>query len=342
MSTAVTSPLLTAGLQAEFADTYSVIRNRQADSRLASVMDLSISTDTRTTTFGYIEAAPHMSFWPRGGAIPQDAMSALQFSVSIYEFAKRISWSKFGRKDEQTQTLMDMARMAGQSAALLPEIFFFELVNNSASTLPAIPNSPDGNGFFSATHGGAGGGGDRFGISGGNLLTGTGVATIHDVQGDFYAAVERFAGFQDGQGQPMFLADQLDNGFVVIHPETDTQIFDIAFRQMRAGVGMDSAGARGGTVVAASAETNLIQDGGRNVTLWPTQRLTTPDWYVFLKNPPKQPTFFLERQGVVEESALEGENNSDLQRTTGEEYVQWYSRSGAGVALPYGAIMVDN
>lgn len=338
MSTVITSPLLAAGLRQEFADTYEAIRNRTADSRLGLVMDLSVTTDTRLSTFGYIEAAPHLSFWPRGTAIPQDAMSSVRFTTSIYEWAKRIPWSKWDRKDEQTGTLMEMARMAGQSAALLPEIFFFDLLTDNAGTLPAVPNAPDGANFFATTAGGV----DRFGISGGNVVSGTGVTTVHDVQADFYSAVERFKGFKDGQGQPMFVNSQLDQGMVIIHAAADTQIMEQAFLQQRQGIGFDDAGARGGTVLAAAAETNLVQDAARNVLLWGTSRLGTGDWYVFLRNPPKQPTFFLERQGIVEESAIEGENNSDSQRTNAEEYIQWYTRSGAGIALPYGAIQVDN
>ena len=97
-----------------------------------------------------------------------------------------------------------------------------------------------------------------------------------------------------------------------------------------------------GSNAAAATPSNLVQDASRDVTLWGTQRLATGDWYAFLKNPPKKPTFFMDRKGIMEESSLRGENNGDMTRTTGEEYLQWHSRSGAGIALPFGAIKVNN
>jgi hypothetical protein len=50
----------------------------------------------------------------------------------------------------------------------------------------------------------------------------------------------------------------------------------------------------------------------------------------------------MDRKGIMEESSLRGENNGDMTRTTGEEYLQWHSRSGAGIALPFGALKVSN
>ena len=59
-----------------------------------------------------------------------------------------------------------------------------------------------------------------------------------------------------------------------------------------------------------------------------------------MKGTNKKATFYLDRQGVQEESSLRGDNNGDLTRNTGEEYLQWYLRSGAGISLPYGAMKV--
>ena len=82
-------------------------------------------------------------------------------------------------------------------------------------------------------------------------------------------------------------------------------------------------------------------DTSKNVELWGTPRLTdTADWYIALKGAPTKPCFFLDREGVIELSSLEGDNNGDHTRSTGEEYIQWETRSGAGVALPYGMIGV--
>lgn len=324
----IPSPLLVAGLQQTFADTYSVIRNRQADSRLGKVMDLSLSTQTRTTQFGYFEAAPHMEYWPRGSAVPSDAMGGVAFSTPIFEWARRVKWSKFDRKDEQTQSLFEMAQRAGESNALLPERFFFDLLQGTTTTLPAVPLAPDGAALFATTAGGA----NRFGVSNGNLLTGTGVATTATILADYYNAIEQFMLFQDGKGQPMLSPETVAQGTIIVMGAGNLQAFETAFLQQRQGV----LGSASGT------PSNIVLDASRNIELWATPRIGDNDWYVFLKNPPKQATFFLDREGYKEFEALEGGNNSDHVRNTGEEYVQWESRSGAGIALPYGAIKINN
>ena len=68
-------------------------------------------------------------------------------------------------------------------------------------------------------------------------------------------------------------------------------------------------------------------------------RLATGDWYAFLIGGPKQ-TFLLKRQEVQE--YLSTMENSDVAKSTGQEGIQWDAREGAGIALPYGAIMVNN
>lgn len=331
MSTVIASQVLANGLRTEFADTYSAVQNRQADSRLSMVMDLSIGATNRQHEFGYFEAAPHMEYWRRGDSIPTDAMGSVQFTVPVYTWARRIPWHKEDRKDDQTQSLFEVARMAGQSAALLPERFFFDLITGSTNTLPAVPTAPDGASMFATTAGGV----NRFGVSSGNLLTGSGIATTSAILSDYYAAIEQFLLFQDGKGQPLLSSELVDQGVVIVHAAADLEAFEEAFLQKRQGTVY-------GTNTAASTPSNIVQDASRNVTLWGSSRLATGSFYVFLKAAPKKPTFLLDREGIQEFTSLEGDNNSDHTRSTGEEYIQWERRAGAGIALPYGAIKVNN
>jgi hypothetical protein len=331
MATVISNHVLINGLRTEFADTYLAVRNRQADGRLGQVMDLSVSATNRQHDFAYFQAAPHMAYWQRGDTVPTDAFDSVSFRVPVYEWARRVPWSKFDRKDDQTGTLMDMARMAGESAALLPERFFFNLIQNSAADLPAVPNAPDGLDMYSTSA-------TRFHAStnGGNQITGTGVATTSAILADYYNAMERLMGFQDGKGQPLFSPEVVSAGSIIIFPHTETEAFEEAFLQRRQGtfVGSD----------AGVTPSNIIQDASRNVQLWPTPRLTADanDWFLFLSNPPKKPTFLLDREGLQEFTSLEGDNNGDHTRNTGEEYIQWEVRQGAGIALPYATIKVSN
>ncbi len=331
MTAVLASAVLANGLRSEFTDTYSQIQNRQADSRLAEVMDLGIAATNREHEFAYFEAAPHMDHWRTGDMIPTDTFKAVQFSTPVYTWARRIPWHKHDRKDDQTSSLMQVARMAGQSAALLPIRFFFDLITNSTNTLPAIPNAPDGAAMYATTDGA---GSNRFGVSSGNLLSGNGVASASAIRTDYYNAIEQWKQMQDGKGQPLFSDEIVDAGVVIIYGAANTEAFEEAFLQRRQGevIGSD----------AGVTPTNLVQDASRDVTLWGSSRIADNDWTVFLKASPVKPTFLLDREGVQEFEALEGSNNSDHVRDTGYEYVQWERRAGAGIALPFGTIKVNN
>src|SRR5690606_22629508 len=165
--------------------------------------------------------------------IPTDAFKGVQFTVPVYEWARRVPWSKFDRKDDQTQSLYQVAREAGESAALLPERFFFDLITNSAVTMPAVPLAPDGAAMFATTNGG---GTARFGATNGNLLSGNGIASVSAILTDYYRSIVQFKLFQDGKGQPLFRDNYVDNGFIIIHAAADTDAFQEAFLQNRLGI----------------------------------------------------------------------------------------------------------
>lgn len=325
----LTAPLLINGLRSEFTDTYQAIRNRQSSGMLSIVMD-TITATNREHDFAYIEAGPHMELWRRGDPIPQDAMGSVTFKAVVHNWGRRVKWHRDDRADDQTQSLVDVARMAGESYGLLPERMFFDLLTGSTDTLPAVPLAPDGAAFFSATDGN---GGARFGATNGNLLSGGTVGSTSTVLADYYKAIVQFLAFQDGKGQPLFSAETVQSGTLILHSTADLQVFEQAFVQKTQGVVIGAAGA---------GVSNIVQDASRNVKLWASPRIATGDWYVFLLNPPKKPTFRLDRKALTEQTAFEGDNNSDHTRTTGEEYIQWDAREGAGIALPYGAVKINN
>lgn len=324
VSTVLTANVLVNGLRSEFTDTYTKVRNRVADSRIGQVMDMSINVDNRTKEFAYFEAGPHAEFWRRGDPIPTDAMGSVRFTATVHNWGRKVQWHRDDRMDDQTQSLMDAARMAGESFGLLPERMFFDLIQGTTTTLPAVPTAPDGGAMFATTVGGA----NRFGASSGNLLTGTGVSSVSTVQADYYSAIQQFMLFQDGKGQPLLSPETIAAGVIIMMAPANLRIFEQSFLQK-----LNQA--------SSAATSNVVQDASRNVELFPAPRITGNSWYVFLKNPPKKSTFMVTRQDVVEQTSFQGDNNSDQVRTVLQESIQWDSRVGAGIALPYGAIKVS-
>ena len=329
----ITAQMLSEALRNEFADTYLSVQNRASAAILSEVMDLGgVTAVTRNAIFGYIEAAPHMAHWEQGSSIPTDSMGSTTFTVPVYDWARRVEWHKNDREDEQTGTLVDQARMAGQSAAMLPERFFIDLLGDaSPTTLPAVPTAGDGAALFSATDGNNQA---RFGVSGGNIVTGSGVTTSSQILTDYYKVMTRMQLFQDGKGQPLHPDGISQQGVVIVFGAAYNEVYEEAFKQRRRGevLGTD----------AGVTPSNIVQDASRDVTLWSSSRITTTDAYVFVKGMPKKPTFVLNRKGLQEFSALEGMNNSDHVRDTGQEYMQWETRQGAGISLPYACVKINN
>lgn len=326
----IASPLLANGLRSDFADTYKET-SRESDPRLGQVMDLSVNATNAQHEFGYFEAAPQIEQWRRGESIPVGGFDSVQFTVPVFDWGKAVEWHENDKNDEQTGTLYEQAQQCGRSAALTPEKFFFDCISNTPSTLPAIPLAPDGAAMFATTAGGF----NRFGVTSGNLLTGSGISTIAQIKSDYYRAIEQFALFEDGQGAFLMGPETIKAGVIIIHAVADTEIFETAFVAQRQGQVY-------GSNTAAAGVSNIILDSSRDVSLWATPRLASGDWYVFLKNPPKKPVFYLDREGLRTFDSLRDSNNSDRARRTKMESVQWEFRAGAGIALPYGAIKIDN
>ena len=323
----VSANTLTAGIRADFADAYKSAYEA-SKSRLGSVMDLGLPSDKLTELFAYFESAPYPRLWKRGDAISADEFGSVQFNVTNRDWGIRIGWHENDREDDQTRSLMDRAREAGRNFGTLPERVFFQILLNAADNdlLPAVPLSPDGAAMFSTTDGG---GAARFGIANGNLLTGTGVASSAAIRTDFFSAIEQLRGFQDTQGQPLWPDNILDGGFSVIYGVHNEGEFREAFQQGR-------------TLDGGAAVTNIIMESGLNVDLWSTQRIPSgnDDWYVFAKKAPYKATFQLVRRPLRE--SFGNMDNSDEARQTKIEHVQWDSREGYGLMLPYSCLQLNN
>tara|TARA_Y100000310_G_scaffold334113_1_gene413079 strand:- start:5374 stop:6384 length:1011 start_codon:yes stop_codon:yes gene_type:complete len=330
----VSANTLTAGIRADFADAYRQSYEGVA-ARLSSVMDLGIPSDKLTEIYAYFQSAPYPRLWTRGQGIPADAFGSVQFSVTNRDWAIRIEWHENDREDDLTRSLMERAREAGRNFATLPERIFFQLLLNDSSNtelLPAIPNAPDGAAMYATTDSG---GSARFGITNGNLLTGTGIASSAAVRNDFFGAVEQMRGFQDTEGQPLWSDSILDRGFSVVFGVHNWQVFAEAFQQ-----GRTLAAAT--TAQSNAAVTNIIMESGLNIDLWPTQRIPSSDddFFVFSKGAPHKPVFQQMRRALRE--SYGNMDNSDSARETKIEHVQWDSREGYGLMLPYQTVKINN
>lgn len=316
--------MLARGLRTEFAETYARAI-KTAEVSLQKVMDLNIPSNKLSEIYGYFQSVPHWRRWQRGEEIPRAGMRARNFTVVNFNWGISIDWFEDDEQDDQSLSLVSRVREAATDAAILAERVFFQILNAAvdANLLPAIPNAPDGAAFFATVAEGA----DRFGAVSGNILVGTGVATTAAIQTDFFTSLSQFRRFQDTEGQPLWPAELINRGVVVIYGTANEQAFRQAFNQMF-------------FQGAAAAPSNVILDTRMNVDLWGTPRIATNDWFVFLGNAPKKAVFQQVRQAPRDH--MEDMLNSDFARRTKIKAMQWDARYGFGISLPYQAIQINN
>jgi hypothetical protein len=322
---AVDSLVLAAGLRGDFWETYS--RTYEGlKPFLGEFMQLDVPSDKLAEIYGYFGAAPYHSRWPRGEAMRTKAFKGFQWTVANKDYALRVDWHKNDRADDQTKSLYQRAQEVGSNFATMDERVLIQLCTGATDIelLESLPNAPDGVGLYSATDGD---GAARFGISGGNIVTGTGIATSEAIRVDLFTAIVRAMGFKDTENQPLFDASTILKGITILFGAANFKIFNEAFKQMF-------------TVQSSVAPTNIILDAAINVTLRPNPRITDNDWFVFFNGVPRKPIFSQKRQEIREFFA--DMSNSDYCRDTGMEYLQWDCRRGYGIALPFATVKVNN
>jgi phage major head subunit gpT-like protein len=315
-------------VRSDYKGTYD--RQYQAVNERGSMFaDMSVPSNALIEYFGYALAAPHIKYWKEGENITSKPFSSVAFSVTNRHFGIRVDWSRTDRIFDRLQMIRDRAADAGRSAAMLKEKAIYQALTQATDNelFPAIQNAPDGAALFSTTDGT---GANRFGVSSGNLLTGTGVATPTAIRTDFWNAIEQFRLFQDGEGYPFYDPTVLDSGFVVTYGTANDQVFREAFAQRV------TQGSTGNT----NAVTNIILDAGVAVTLVPTQYITDNDWFVQVKNAGKKSIFFTTPTEPEEHWATE--DNSDQVRTSNQEYYQVDQYIGLGIGLSLDKIKINN
>lgn len=329
MPTILGGNLLANGLRSTFADTYSALQTKESP-YLKNVFEMGLPSQARQELYAYLRAQLYPRRTPQGDVTPFEGTDSVTWTVTNVPYEAGVAWHIDDAADDQTGTLMQSAASAGRHFATLKERMFFELINGTASLLPTIPNAPDGVTMFSATDGT---GAARFGVSGGNIVSGAGVASAAAIRGDIWKARARFRNFLDNKGQPLLDDGYLDS-FTVLVPSGLEEVAREALYQPVTAAAATSATSNAGV-------TNSVLTAGLNVKLWVSPRLSdASDWYIFADTVPHKAAFEQTRDPMTE--FVGTRSNSDHSRLTKEEYIVWRSRHGVGVGLPVQAIKINN
>lgn len=319
-------------INATFLSTYAQVVGR--NSKLARVMRLGVNSTKRVERYGYFESPPVIERWDRGKGITEDAFRGLAYSVENLTWGKAISYFEDDMEDLQLGDIRDVVRRLATRAAQLPEQVFFQIRNGSTNRklLEAIPLAPDGAALYATTAGGVA----RFGVTDGNLITGTGVATAEDIRNDFWSGIEQAGQFQDTEGEPLLPDDFADSGVTIIYPITAREVFAEAFLQQRT---TQTAGTAGVDLTSA-AVTNPVTDAQINITLWGTQRVTDNDWSLHFDT--VEPKAIFEQTRRAPRMIDETRENSERARRYRMLATLMDMRSGFGINAAYGTVKVNN
>lgn len=332
-------PLLTPGVLATF-DQQFARRAEALQKQMGEMMQLAVPSNGRWEIYAAAKTAPHAARWRPGNKASYKGFGSFQYAVEnlVWE-----SGSYIDQDDAEDDRLGIATRRAQDSATSLAELPYRIYSQIIASTtnpdlLPTIPNAPDGSALFS-TSSTFWPNGYRFGISTGNIYTGSGVASAATVLDDFFGAVQRFGAFLDIEGLPLHSLEQLQTaGFDVMYPMELHKTFLDAFKAAQQVIVVQNVA--GTENVAAQTIDNTMRTSGINVTLHPNALLSGVDWYVSARGARVKPIF---------EQMREGQFMGYFDRTNSKEMHDsrlvawhWQGRSGYGVNMPEGLIQVNN
>jgi len=332
-----TGSTIAAGIRDDFMGTYEPAFAGVLES-LDDAMQLDVPFNHRTETFGMHETMPYPERFDEGNeSIPEEGTGSKSFSVTTFDYGKRVSWKIKDREDNKIGDLRAKAAMLGQHFASLPSRAFIELITGSTSLLPAVPNAPDGAAPYSTTDGASAA---RFGVTDGNIVTGGGVSTSALIETDFFAAIARMGQFQDVKGQPYWEPSVLQERYTIFHGIALLKVFTQAF------AANSVFGYRAGTSTTdtstSAGVSNVILASGVQVTLRATSRITDNDWFIFRGGSPVKPFFKGIRRALTMEDSIMGGNSTEATQTTGKEWVQFTERDAFGVNVPFATVKVNN
>lgn len=279
--------------------------------------------DSRIQRYGFPESTPEIERWDVGDAVSEGTFKVSSWTASTVRWAKSLKWMERDRRDDRSGSVMKAADMFGDSAGRLDERVLIQILTAATNSrlLKTIPNAPDGAALVSAT---TGSGADRFGITGGNIETGGGIASSDAIRTDLFDACERIASFLNDEGEPI---NPTPRTLTVLAAQADSMEFYEAFKQNP-------------TVDGSATPQNVIFVAGLNVTLRFSPRLATGDWWVVASDIGDRPIVRITRE-APRFLPFRPENDSEA-RKFGFEGTQIQAEWGYGVNVPRNIVKINN
>ncbi|RLD10053.1 MAG: hypothetical protein DRI56_03255 [Chloroflexota bacterium] len=316
---------LQAGILADLKETWRQqipVFRKQQEKLLKYLPDSNI----RNATWAWKESVPFPQYWPYGTGRKAQAFRDRYLTLGKYNYELTIPWSRWDEEDDQLGDLRSHIQIAVQRYGQLPDVLISEYFNNVADLNPSILNAFDGAALFSTVDGD---GADRLGVSGGNIITGSGL-TPDGIIHDFAQVQQRALSFIDPTaGKPILSPEEADfSKMFAIVPNSANEVFQKTAQS---------------EYLKISGE-NIVSESNwlKGIFEWQTNPYLTDtsDWYVVLEHSFWKPFVFREPKNV--ESIIADMQNSDSARETGEYKLHTHVRCALGPWFPGVIFKVNN
>ncbi len=318
---------LSLGISTAFVGAY---RRAEASANAGRLGRIVANVPATTDHFraAYFQSPPIPGFWGRGRNVQSKAFKDVGWTIAVNEWAAKVEWKWTDEQDDQTGSLVSQGSGVGNGFWVRDHSCFFQIMNASTDAfgLQAIPTASDGAAMYSATDGASAA---RFGVTGGNLITGQSFSSGAGLRNGYQAALARMFQFQDTESQP--LLDPGAKNFLVIGAAADLAAYNEAFKQ-------NMVAQSDSTATSNAGVSNVLFDAGYNVQLMLTQRVSTGSMFVFNTDVPVQPLVRVNRS--MPEPYPITMANDGLAKENGIVGLQWIARTGYGLSLPYGTVKV--
>jgi len=287
-------------------------------------------TNIRAAQYGWKESLPFPTKWPYGMPRTYRTIRDRHITIQLMPFQVAIPYNIYDKEDDQLGDMDTHVSMVVERFKMLPDQMVAEYLNNALGTNPlndAIETAYDGVNVFSATDGD---GNNRFGISGGNIVTGSGVSAAA-IMHDMAVVQRRFLQFKDTENQPIFNEATVQYSRLhAIIPNTLNEVFQrITKQEMIRG----DAG-------SITAESNYLK-GEFKYHLNP-YLTDSSDYFVVVEHKYWKPFAFREPGGSGLRQIFADRSNSDRARDLNEEALLADVRNGMRPWFPATIVKVNN
>lgn len=315
---------LKAGVQGWIKETW-----RQVVPVFAKQQELLVRTlpysSIRNVSMVFKDSLPFPSLWDYGTPRSYKNFQDRVLQVLLIPYSIAIAYSHYDELDDQIGDIKEHVQSSIKRFAQLPDVLISEYFNGTASLNPSLSNAFDGASIFSATDGA---GADRLGVSGGNIISGSGLNAagfIHDLS----VAQRRFMNFVDPVAlKPIY--DPADVAYDKLEVIVPTSLNEIVQKVSNTEYIRSDAS-------VTVAESNWVKGTFKfHVNPYLTD---TSEWYVVANNGYWKP--FVYRAPKDIESILADRSNSDRARETNEFVFFADTRVGLAPYFPGSIIKVD-